>query len=103
MPPLLYDPSRESLWIFRVKYTVLPRVITEPVLYVLLAVHIFTLRKHRQSLADGEEGLPVLNWKVAAVCHSLLSFFLVFYSSQCYNRFYELHTSCRGLSGCMHE
>ena len=103
MPPLLYDPSHEGLLTIRWKHTVLPRVLSQPTLYLLLGVHIVTLRTHRSMLANGEKGLPVLNWKVAVMAHSLLSFFLVFYASQCYNRFYDLYTSCRGRAFTTHH
>ena len=42
---------------------------------------------------------PILQWSQVAVITSLLTFFIVFYGSQCYSRLQSFFASCVGLGG----
>ena len=45
--------------------------------------------------------MPPLPWKLTGVPTSLLTFFLVFYSGNCYTRYYAFYTKCTGMSGAV--
>ena len=40
-------------------------------------------------------------WKLTATPTSLLVFFLVFYSGNCYARYYAFYSKCTGMGGCV--
>ena len=62
-------------------------------------MHVGLLFTQRSLHEAGKEGLPELDWQAALVPTSLLTFFVVFYVSNCYARFYELFGCCVGISG----
>ena len=45
--------------------------------------------------------MPLLPWKLTAIPTSLLTFFLVFYSGNCYTRYYAFYSKCTGMSGAV--
>jgi len=104
MPVMLYNPDDEQLrFLCRWKSTLLPMVATDPLFWFLLVTHVGLLMKQRALLHEGEPGLPTLEWKAALVPTSLLTFFVVFYVSNCYERFFQLFGCCVGITGCVHE
>ena len=104
MPALMYSPDAERFgFVFRWRHTVLPMVIKDPVFWFLQAWHVYWLEAEHNALAHSDGGLPNLDWRVATMAMSLLTFFVVFYGGNCYNRFYQLHANCCGIGGCMAE
>jgi len=101
---MLYNPDDEQLrFLCRWKSTLLPMVATDPLFWFLLVTHVGLLMKQRALLHEGEPGLPTLEWKAALVPTSLLTFFVVFYVSNCYERFFQLFGCCVRIGGCMTE
>lgn len=101
---LVYQPDREMVrFIFRWKHTLLPMVTSDPLFWFLILTHVALLFKQRQMLDAGQQGLPPLDWKAAAVPTSLLTFFVVFYVSNCYARFFQLFGCCVGIGGTITE
>jgi len=100
----MYNPDKEYVrFIFRWHHTLLPLVVSDPIFWVLEIMHVGLLFTQRSLHEAGKEGLPELDWQAALVPTSLLTFFVVFYVSNCYARFYELFGCCVGISGCMAE
>ncbi|KAL1506980.1 hypothetical protein AB1Y20_007844 [Prymnesium parvum] len=112
-----YDPSAS---VFRTLCswtgTILQLVLCKPMIYVLLAMHALFIvadfllwRYHTNWEADadgwqsGTRQLPKLSWSAGALATSLLVFFIVFYGSQSYSRFYALYGHCIGLGGATME
>ena len=103
------------------KGTVLQAVTLEPMFWFILAIHgmfwgvDYAIRNHcldnLYELSSGGvddckgegQNLPELNWNAVAVANALFSFFLIFYQSQCYSRFYMLYGHCVGLGGGIME
>jgi len=104
--------------------TILQLVLTKPLIYILLLIHLlFVLIDYilwencSGEAASGEVAecvgswpdepgsrrLPKLAWKAGALTTSLLIFFIVFYGSQSYGRFYTLYGHCIGLGGATME
>lgn len=113
--PIAYDPGAG---IFRTlcswSGTILQLILTKPLIYCLCLVHgLFVLadfilwkgehpgEEWTQSASDRQ--LPKLSWKAGALTTSLLIFFIVFYGSQSYSRFYTLYGHCIGLGGATME
>jgi len=103
---IIYDPAAG---IFEVvtcwKGTVFPLVLNKPTFYFLLGVQgvflIIDERMHRLCLNEGIQGgseagcrLSPLDWNAVSLPASLLIFFLVFYGSNCYDRFFQLWYQC---------
>ena len=104
MPSLMYNPDQESVrFLFRWNHTLLPMVVSDPLFWFLITGHVALLLRQRALLEAGEEGFPPLEWSAALVPTSLLTFFVVFYVSNCYDRFFQLFGCCVGLSGCVAE
>ena len=43
--------------------------------------------------------MPTLPWKLTIVPTTLLTFFLVFYTRDCFQRYYDLYKHCMGMTG----
>jgi hypothetical protein len=43
--------------------------------------------------------VPTLPWKLTIVPTTLLTFFLVFYTRDCFQRYYDLYKHCMGMTG----
>ena len=99
-PPYLYDPGSFGItFLFRWQGTILPMVLSSPLFWFLqFANGGFIYLYH-----NFEDVEPVLNWKAAIVPSSLLTFLLVSYSSQCFNRYFDLYDHCIQLHGCVME
>jgi len=95
-----YDASdfNELTVLLRWRGTIMPAVLCRPVMWLLLAAHIgfFYLHMYRHDV-----DMPKLPWKLTAVPTSLLTFFLVFYSGNCYTRYYAFYSKCTGMSGAV--
>jgi len=93
-----YDASdfNELTVLFRWRGTIMPAVLCRPVMWLLLSAHIGFLYLH---VYRTDIEMPHLPWKLTAVPTSLLTFFLVFYSGNCYSRYYAFYSKCTGMSG----
>ena len=104
MPALIYNPDHENVrFITRWSYTLLPMVASDPMFYFLVFGYVALVMRQNQLLSRGDPGLPILDWKAALVPTSLLTFFVVFYVSNCYERFFKLFGCCVRIGGCMQE
>ena len=105
MPTLLYDPHGEQLS-FLCRFssgTIIPLVVASPLFWFLLIIHTVILLVQSGELYLGFDGLPELDWKAAQAMATVLTFFLVFYTGNCYTRFYEMHNHCIGIQAVMQE
>jgi len=95
-----YDASdfNELTVFLRWRGTIIPAVLCRPVLWLLLAAHVGFLYLH---MYKHEVIMPLLPWKLTAIPTSLLTFFLVFYSGNCYTRYYAFYSKCTGMSGAV--
>jgi len=97
---IMYDARKEGL--FSVcnctRGTVFYIVLQSPMFWLLTVVHASLLVTEKYLAANGS-GLVPVDWKVATGSLSLLTFFLVFYSGNCYARYYQLHAHCVGING----
>lgn len=93
-----YDASdfNELTVLFRWRGTIMPAVLCRPVMWLLLSAHIGFLYLH---IYQQDVVMPHLPWKLTAVPTALLTFFLVFYSGNCYARYFQLHAHCVGING----
>lgn len=93
---VVYDASELGTIraLLRWRGTMLPMVLGNAPIYVLMAIHIALHVLNR--FFD----LPILQWSQVAVVTSLLTFFIVFYGSQCYSRMQSFYESSVGLMGC---
>jgi hypothetical protein len=95
-----YDPAdfNEVTVLLRWRGTIMPAVLCRPVIWLLLLAHCSFLYLHvkRQDIE-----MPLLDWKIVAVPTGLLTFFLVFYSGNCFNRYYQLYGKCTGMAGAV--
>ena len=79
--------------LLRWRGTMLPMVLSKAPIYVLMAIHIAL------HILNRFFDFPRLQWSQVAVVTSLLTFFIVFYGSQCYSRLQSFFASCVGLGG----
>ena len=91
--------------------TVMPLVFNKPLFWLQLLLHGGLAAWHEVALAQMDEGevmegglyddADALQWATLSIPSSLVVFFIVFYSSQCYARFFELYGHCVGISGAL--
>jgi len=95
-----YDPTdfNELTVLLKWRGTIMPSVLCRPVIWMLMAAHLLFYYLH---VYHTDVEMPTLPWKLTAVPTSLLTFFLVFYSGQCYNRYYAFYNHCMGMSGAV--
>ena len=108
---IAYEPSdfNEVTVVLRWRGTIFPAVLGRPVIWLLMAIHCGLLYLHMEHpeigwvrAADGSPiGLPLLPGKALTLPNGLLTFFLVFYSGNCYSRYYALYDKCTGMAGCV--
>ena len=97
---ILYDPndfnelSVLTIW----RGTIMPFVLGRPAIWLLLIAHIAFLYMH---MYREDIEMPKLPWKLIGVPTSLLTFFLVFYSSNCFKRYYDMFGRCMNMAGCV--
>ena len=95
-----YDPAdfNEVTVLLRWRGTIMPAVLCRPVIWLLLLAHCTFLYLHvkRQDIE-----MPLLDWKIVAVPTGLLTFFLVFYSGNCFARYYALYGKCMAMNGAV--
>jgi hypothetical protein len=99
-PRSAYDANdfNELTALLRWRGTIFPAVLGNWVMWILLGAHIGFLYTHTY---HEDYKLPHLPWKLTAVPTALLTFFLVFYSGNCYTRYYAFYTKCTGMSGAV--
>jgi len=97
---IAYDPAdfNELTVLLRWRGTILPAVLCKPILWLLLGAHVGFFYMH---MYHAEIHVPKMDWKLIGVPTSLLTFFLVFYSGNCFSRYYALYGRCTGMSGCV--
>ena len=97
-----YDANETFISIiFRWKGTLLPMVLTKPLFWVMTLVNTALLIWNDTLMYTRGEGLPVLEWEAAVVPMSLLTYFIVFYGSQSYNRYYLFYEHLTSMSGAL--
>ena len=96
---IFYDPASLSwTFLFRWRGTIFPLVLSDPMFWLLLGVHFWLLRKQTTLLEEDGHGLPELDFAASTTSLSLLTFFVVFYGSHCYERYFLLHSHTIGVS-----
>ena len=97
---ILYDPNdfNELSVLTQWRGTIMPAVLCSPSFWFLLMAHIVFLFLH---IYHEEVEMPSLPWKLVGVPTALLTFFLVFYSSNCFKRYYEMFNLCMNMAGCV--
>eukprot|EP00326_Haptolina_ericina_P016419 CAMPEP_0181193606 /NCGR_PEP_ID=MMETSP1096-20121128/13907_1 /TAXON_ID=156174 ORGANISM="Chrysochromulina ericina, Strain CCMP281" /NCGR_SAMPLE_ID=MMETSP1096 /ASSEMBLY_ACC=CAM_ASM_000453 /LENGTH=333 /DNA_ID=CAMNT_0023283081 /DNA_START=57 /DNA_END=1058 /DNA_ORIENTATION=- len=97
---IYYEPSdfNELTVLLRWRGTIMPSVLFRPVIWFLMAFHVSMLYLHIQM---PDVIMPELPWKLTGTPTSLLVFFLVFYSGNCYTRYYAFYSKCTGMGGCV--
>lgn len=99
---IVYNPHELKIaFIFKWRGTIFPLVLSDPMFWFLMIVHVMLLIVHGALLADGGPGLPPLEWNASTVAMGLLTFFLVFFSNHCYQRYFELHGNCTAIGRTM--
>lgn len=93
---IMYDAGREK-WQFLCRTfsggTLFPLVLGSPLFWLLISIELVIIN------LEQDEALPKLDWKATTSAISLLTFFLVFYSSNCYARYFQLHGHAVGING----
>jgi len=95
-----YSPSdfNEVTVLLQWRGTIMPLVLLRPVIWMLVLTHVAALYVH---LYRPDIEIPVLPPKALTVPNGLLTFFLVFYSGNCYSRYYDLYGKCMGMAGAV--
>ena len=95
-----YDTGdfNELTALFKWRGTIMPLVLCRPVMWLLMAAHVTLFYLHNY---HEEVKLPKMPWKLTGVPTALLTFFLVFYSGNCYSRYYAFYNHCMGMSGAV--
>jgi len=94
------DDFNELTAFFRWRGTVFPAVLCRPPIWGLTLVHCIFLYMHKQLgwdpgaivVGDGPDD-------VSKVSTTFLVFFLVYYSGQCYQRYYNMYQKCMAMAG----
>ena len=104
MPALVYDAQNERVrFLFRWRRTLLPLVLSDPMFWVLMTVHVTFLYLENSLLTNTGTGLPTLEWNAASAPVALCTFFVVFYGQSCFKRFYDFYEHCTVITGCIAE
>lgn len=95
---IAYEASElnEVSVLMRWRGTIMSMVLTRPVIWILVGIHYFFLHMH---LENPNIVMPALPWALIGMPTSLLTFFLVFYSGNCFARYYALYGKCTGMAG----
>lgn len=97
---IVYDASElnEISVLMRWRGTIMAMVLTRPVIWILVGIHYLFLHLH---LERDDIELPTLPWSIVSVPTALLTFFLVFYSGNCFARYYALYGKCMAMNGAV--
>eukprot|EP00966_Prymnesium_polylepis_P006134 140557-Prymnesium_polylepis.1 len=103
-----YDASNVTLFSIltckRVGSTILPLVLRGLSFWLLLVFHVgCIIRREYEDTGTVPGGLVDHIWTAALMPSSLVTFLLVFYAGNCYQRYFELLGHCTGLGGAMQE
>lgn len=102
-PPFLYDPSEYGIrFLWKWQGTIWPLVMSSPLFWFLIMAHLCFLYMY-WFLRDHNIDEAALDWKAAIVPSSLLSFMLVTFTNQCFDRYFQLLNHCVGLHGSIME
>ena len=94
------DDFNELTAFFRWRGTVFPAVLCRPPIWGLTLIHCVFLYLHMRVEVDWGmivKGTPPDD--VSKVSTTFLVFFLVYYSGQCYNRYYQMYQKCMAMAG----
>ena len=97
-PPFLYAPEECAVsFIWKVNGTIIPLVLSSPLFWFLMLAHggFLLVFKYFDE--------PYLEWRAALVPSSLLTFLLVTFVNQCFERYFTLYKHCVGLHGSVME
>lgn len=82
--------------------TIMPLVLNRPLFWLQLGLHGSLCAWHLAAQEDEEYvDIEPLEWSTLSIPSSLVVFFIVFYSSQCYARYFELYGHCVGIGGAI--
>ena len=94
------DDFNEVTGFFRWRGTVFPSVLCRPAIWGLTLIHCILLYIHMRLGIDwGMIVKDVAPDDVSKVSTTFLVFFLVYYSGQCYARYYQMYTACMAMAG----
>ena len=96
---IVYDASElnEISVLMRWRGTIMAMVLTRPVIWILVGIHYLFLHLHLETDIE----MPKLPWPIVTVPTALLTFFLVFYSGNCFARYYALYGKCMAMNGAV--
>ena len=83
----------------RVRHTMVSLVAFSPAFWLLLSLHAVLLIIDRRS----DYSIPHLDHNGSGILTSLLTFFLVFYGSNCFSRMNMYYDWCMGIGACLLE
>jgi len=100
-PGVQYDPAGSMIGIVvRIKSTVVPQVLRRLEFWLLIVANITFTYMHQAGIVTADDAIP------GALLHpitALMVFGLVFYTNQCFSRYFTLYGTARDMMGIMHE
>lgn len=94
------DDFNELTAFFRWRGTVFPAVLCRPPIWGLTLIHSIFLYLHMErGVLEGMIVKGDTPDDISKVSTSFLVFFLVYYSGQCYQRYYSMYTACMAMAG----
>lgn len=106
-----YDESEAGFFVVSMRYsnTVLPAVVTIPGFWIFLLVHLFLWSNHRYefvpNLADlvSQGGALYIDPGHIKIIGGITVFFEVFYTNQCYTRYFHMNTTVNDIFQTAHK
>lgn len=100
---MLYDPTRQPLvTAFRVTHTVVPSVLARIEFWLLFSLHLIFGCVYRLDFLS-EDHITFFGWDDMRVTTAITTFFLVFYTKECYSRYLHCYELVRLLLGSLHD
>jgi predicted membrane chloride channel (bestrophin family) len=96
-----YDPDQTIGNLLHWRGTVLPGLSTRPLIWLSLVIFLTGSICNRGFPEECGDYLPMLEGKELGTMGGLLTFFLAFYTSGCYNRFMTEYTHLKNIEGYM--
>jgi len=97
-----YNMTDPGATILQYYGTIIPLVLLRFEIWLFTAAHVLMLASVRFGLIPAEfYSLGTEPWKMMAATSSLLAFFVVFFSGQCFARFSHLYDACTRMMGMM--
>jgi len=100
--PTKYDPGEHVLKVgLRLQATTIPNVLARPETWCILVVNILiTFLTNKQLIAIPKNFIP---GTAVSILSGLMTFFLIFYSNNCFARYFKLHGMVRDMMGGMYD